>query len=245
MRSYGHVWLRGGAPVVDSDSGDFRVTLDHNNVFHLNFDRDMQKAVITTGTSVPYIDAPYFIVKAIGADASSPRQIQVGLIRMGGSGTQPPDGFGFWFMVVDSGNHGSDANAGSDHGSKETDGRTSKSTNASASAHGEWDPNEKEQKSQITYRACFVNRTYSPLNLTIVRPGGSTAIPLAAGAHYRGWLFKGPAVFVSSDSITGRIIAHMQHDVAGETTVTLSPSDITFTRGVQACLEHDDGERKE
>ena len=51
-------------------------------------------------------------------------------------------------------------------------------------------------------------------------------------------MYKGEALFVASNPAVGKIIAFEKHDVAGETTVYIDASRITFVRGVAECLKH-------
>lgn len=107
----------------------------------------------------------------------------------------------------------------------------------------EWSPGA-EAAMPSSFRGCLHNKTYSPVTLTIARPNGATVFTLRGGEHCRVYLYKGEAVFIAGDPRVGKITAYKQYDVAGETTVTISPNDITFQRGVQECLKQDEENKK-
>jgi len=109
---------------------------------------------------------------------------------------------------------------------------------------GEWTPEGAETRPEA-FRGCLVNRTYSTVVLTIARPSFATTYALPPGGHYRLWLYKGEAVFVAGDPAVNKITAFAKHNVAGETTVSISPTTVTFQRGVEECLKHVEKESKQ
>jgi hypothetical protein len=93
-----------------------------------------------------------------------------------------------------------------------------------------------------TYRGCIVNKTYSCVMLTIVRPRYNTTITVDAGQHCKILLVQGDAVFISSDPQANLFMAVAKQKIGGDTTITITPTTLDFTNGVDQCLCRADGD---